>query len=140
MDGLVLNLEALVGNASLKCLSVVEGFRSASTEVGFDYAKDDSEYEQKFTVDDSSFDEFVKRDFRGVGYLEVRISLRQMRSWDISVLADQPMDVVHIKTKNCLITGLDAFRKIRNTNCLAISMDIGEAVEQHTREDAFANR
>lgn len=131
VEGLALHAEKLLANNKLQYLSIHEFYgylvdsdeQGTGADSGSEGASGDGSL-QHYVVDDASFDEFVKRDFRGFKRMRVEIELSQVKTWDIARLANLPMDGLIISAENCMITGVEAFRDGLGANWLSIDMNI----------------
>lgn len=125
VEGLALHPEVLLNNNKLCSLFVWEFYDYlADSNEGRASADSGSSGFQKYSIDDASFEEFIKRDFAGIKRMRVEIALSKVQTWNIARLADLHLDVLSISTKNCMITGAEAFQGGLGANWLNIDMDI----------------
>ena len=131
VDGLVLHVEKLLGNNKLHSLFVSEHYGYlADSDAGGIGTVPESEPDtgespiQEYIVDDASFDGVVKHDFAGTKSMRVEIELNKVQTWNIARLADLHLDVLSISTRNCVVTGVEAFQGGLGANWLNIDMDI----------------
>ena len=118
-DCLLSNTEKLLQNKSLQRISLQAGFEMPDYDV-------DCESIVKCCVDDASYDCFMKQEFRGVDRLEVELNLKEIRRWNIAGLARQHIKFLSISSKNCLISGMEAFREQKDLQWFYVSMEISK--------------
>ena len=124
--------------ANIDEISRCKSLRNVYISLNFDVAENEVDDEQEdqdeacgttvaCEVDDSSFDEFIKRDFSTVDWLDVKIILKNQRTWDISALGKKRLGlkVLAIDAKNCWVTGMESFRQSKDLSLFSITMKIG---------------